>query len=458
MKITQEEIVDSQTIIHIELEDPDLSPYLDQGYRKVVQQVAIPGFRKGKAPRRIVETFIGRESLLNEVLDTMVSEVTDLAIKEQDIDAAGLPSVEMVELDPFTLKATVPIRPEVDLGDYNDIRVDFEPEAVTDGDVDGRVEEIQQSLGTWEEVERPIEFGDLVTLRVVGKVDDTAVIDQEDGVFFLDEDSANPLPGFAQEMVGAEAGQSREFTLAIPDDYRDPSVAGQECSFEVEVKDIKARDLPEIDDEFAKGLPEAYENLEALKTSVHDSLREEADNRANRHYEELVTEALLEVATIELSPVMVEHEIDHIEENQMSFLQQLNIRRDDYLQSIGKTAEEQREESRGEAEKRIRRTFALNKLSEAEDIEIEDSEIDDKIAEMVEAEGPDAHEGHDHSSEDHRDSVSRMLKYEKAVARLVEIAKGESEAESEADESTEDQTEEDQTTREGGGDDDDSEA
>ncbi|MDP6798508.1 MAG: trigger factor [SAR202 cluster bacterium] len=454
MKITQEEIVDSQTVIHIELEDPDLSPYLDQGYRKVVQQVAIPGFRKGKAPRRIVETFVGRESLLREVLDTMVSEVTDLAIKEQELEAAGLPSVEMLELDPFTLKATVPIKPEVDLGDYRDIRVDFEPEAVADEDVDGRVQEIQHSLGTWETVERPIEFGDLVTLKVVGKVGDAVVIDQEEGVFFLDEDSVNPLPGFAQALVGKETEQSHEFNLEIPEDYRDASVAGQQCSFDVDVKEIKERNLPEIDDEFAKGLPEAYESLEVLRTSVRDSLREEADNRANRHYEDLVTDALLEASTIVLSPVMVEHEIDHIEENQASLLQQLNIRRDDYLRSVGKTAEEQREESRDEAEKRIRRTFALNELSDLEGIDADDAEIDAKIEEIEATEDPAAHEGHDHDSVDRRDSVARMLKYEKAVAQLVAIAKGESTP----DPLIEKPEEEDEATPEGGDDDDDSEA
>ena len=111
MKITQEEIVDSETVIHIELEDPDLSPYLDQGYRRVVQRVIIPGFRKGKAPRRIVETFVGRESLLNEVLDSMVMEVTSQAVKEQELDATGLPKIEMVEFEPFTLtfmKSTLP--------------------------------------------------------------------------------------------------------------------------------------------------------------------------------------------------------------------------------------------------------------------------------------------------------------------------------------------------------------
>ena len=148
MKITQDEVVDSETVIHIELEDPDLAPYLDRGYRRMVQRVSIPGFRKGKAPRRIVETFVGRESLLNEVLDSMVAEVTDLAVKEQDLDATGLPKIEMVELDPFTLKATVPLRPDVDPGAYRDIRIPHVPSNVTGEDIDGRLEELFQRHGS----------------------------------------------------------------------------------------------------------------------------------------------------------------------------------------------------------------------------------------------------------------------------------------------------------------------
>jgi len=149
VKITAEEAVDRQTVLQIELEDEDLDPYLDRGYRKVVQRTIIPGFRKGKAPRRIVETYIGRESLLNEVMDDMLPEVTVRAIEEQALDAAGLPRIELIGLEPFTFKATIPLVPEIDLGAYRDIRIEQEPAEVTQEDIDNRLDQVRQSQATW---------------------------------------------------------------------------------------------------------------------------------------------------------------------------------------------------------------------------------------------------------------------------------------------------------------------
>ena len=422
MKITQDEVVDSEAVIHIELEDPDLAPYLDQGYRRMVQRVSIPGFRKGKAPRRIVETFVGRESLLNEVLDSMVVEVTDQAVKEQDLDATGLPKIEMVELEPFTLKATVPLRPDVDPGAYRDIRIPYEPSTVTDEDVDNRLEELRNSQSTWEPAERPVELGDLVTIRVSGSAEGKAIVDEEDTTYFLDEDSDRPIPGFAQKLVGLEAETDHEFTLEVPGDFQDPAIAGKEASFSVRVKEIKQRVLPDLDDEFAKGLPENYDDLDALKKAVGESLKSEGENNDNRQYEDAVVAALLEGATFELSPLMVEHEIRHIEEGQDNLLQRLNIRKDDYLRSIGKTEEEQREEASQQAEQRLRRTFAINKIAELEAVEPSDDEVNERLEQAQEAA---QQTDSDQSDEDRRASVERVLSFEKTVQLLVDIAKGE---------------------------------
>ena len=424
VKITQDEVVDSETVIHIELEDPDLAPYLDQGYRRVVQRVSIPGFRKGKAPRRIVETFVGKESLLNEVLDSMVAEVTGQAVKEQDLDATGLPKIEMVEMDPFTLKATVPLRPDVDPGAYRDIRIPHEPTTVTDEDIDGRLEELRHSQATWEPAERPVELGDLVTLQVSGTAGGQAIVDEQETTYFLDEDADRPLPGFAKKLVGLEAEADHEFALEVPDDFQDAAVAGQEASFSVHVKEIKQRVLPDLDDEFARSLPENHEGLEALKLAVEEALKSEGENNANRQYEEAVVAAVLAGATLELSPLMVEHEIKHIEEGQDNSLQKLNIRKDDYLRSIGKTSEEQREEAREQAEQRLRRAFAMNKIAELEAVETSEDEVNERL-EQVQAAAQQAQQPQpNQSAEDQRASVERMLSLEKTVKLLVDIARG----------------------------------
>ena len=195
MKITQEEVVERQTVLHIELEDEDLDVYLDQGYRRAVQRTVIPGFRKGKAPRRILENFLGRESLLNEVLDSMLPEVTGRAITEQELDAAGLPQIELMELDPFTVKATVPLTPEIDLGSYRDLRLTPESGEVTEEDIQERLDQMRHSMASWEPAERAAEMGDMVTMKALATVEGRTVLDEKDAVFFLDEHTTRPFRG-----------------------------------------------------------------------------------------------------------------------------------------------------------------------------------------------------------------------------------------------------------------------
>ena len=425
MKITQEEVVDNQTTLRIELEEADLNPYLDQGYRRLAPQISLPGFRKGKVPRHIVEGFMGRESLLNEVLDNMVFEVTSKAIEEQAIDSAGVPKIEDLELDPVSFTATIALRPEVELGDYKAIRVPYEPEEVTDEIVSDRIDNIRESLGTWETVERAPQMGDLLNLDALGEIEGEEFWSREDGVLYLDEEGSVPVTGFPQAMVGIEPGQETDFTISIPEDFRDASIAGKEASFTVTVKEVRERALPELNDEFARGLPDGYENLEALQNAVREGMVADAQARLEQEYETEVVQALIDEATITIPPVMLENETNRVLNTQDQFLESANIRRDDYLRSIGKTEEEAEQEAEEEADQRIRRTFALDKVSELENIEVSEQEIDERFNEMYAGQRMRRQE-----RRSRREPLGDMLKYEKTVALLVEIAKSDPEDQS----------------------------
>ena len=434
MKITQEEVVDNQTTLRIELEEADLNPYLDQGYRRLAPQISLPGFRKGKVPRHIVEGFMGRESLLNEVLDSMVYEVTSKAIEEQDIDAAGVPKIEDLDLDPVSFTAIVALKPEVELGDYKSIRVPFGTDEVTDEAVTQRIDNIRESMGSWETVERSPQIGDLLNLDARGEIEGEEFWSREDGVLYLDEEGSVPVTGFPQAMVGIEPGQETEFTLSIPEDFRDASIAGKEASFTVTVKEVRERSLPELNDEFAQGLPDGYENLEALREEVRKGMAADAEARLEQEYESKVVQSLIDEATITIPPVMLENETNRIQNTQDQFLERANIRRDDYLRSIGKTEEEAQKEAEEEAEQRIRRTFALNKVSELEEIEVTDQEIDERFNEMYAGQRMRRQE-----QRSRREPLDDTLKYEKTVALLVEIAKSEdqpAEAQAESNQET----------------------
>ena len=426
MKITQEEVVERQTVLHIELEDEDLDVYLDRGYRRAVQHTVIPGFRKGKAPRRILENFLGRESLLNEVLDSMLPEVTGRAITEQELDAAGLPRIELVELDPFTVKATVPLTPEIDLGSYRDIRLTPESTEVTEEDVQERLDQMRHSMASWEPAERAAEMGDMVTMKALATVEGRTVLDEKDAVFFLDEHTTRPFPGFSQQLVGLPVDEPKDFALTMPDDYSDGTIAGKEAQFAVTVGEIKRRILPDLDDEFAKGFGDGYESVHALRREVEAELTKESENASEQKYRDAIVSALVDGATMELSPVLVEHETEHMTDNQARTLDRVNIRVDDYLRSIDKTEQEMREEMRDEAVQRLTRSFALSKATELEGIEVTDEEVEARVETILsESENrPDSIQ----DSDELKSSVRRMLLVETTMDRLVTIAKGEAPA------------------------------
>ena len=215
MKITQDDVVERQTVLHIELEDDDIDPYLNRTYQRVVQRVNIPGFRKGKAPRSIIEQYFGRESMLNEILDSMLPELTSQAINDQDLDAVGLPSIELEELDPFQFSATVPLRPDVDLGNYTEIRIPKDDIEIEEKDVESRIEQLRLSVATWEPTERSVEFGDMVTAQIKGTVGEKTIFDESDAVYLVNEEIGRPFPGFSEKLVGLEVDKDSQFELAI---------------------------------------------------------------------------------------------------------------------------------------------------------------------------------------------------------------------------------------------------
>ncbi len=423
MKITQDDVVDNQTTLHIELEDEDLGPYLDRGYQRIANQIVIPGFRKGKAPRRVVESMVGRESLLNEVLDSMVFESVGKAIEEQELDSVGIPKIDDLDLDPVQFTAVVPLRPEIDLGAYEDIRVEYEEPEVTDEQIDERLLAIRESLGTWETVERPPQFGDMAVINMTSEVDGESRWQGEESSFYMAEDGRYPVPGFAAELVDLEVGQPSEFTLEIPEDFTDASLVGKEASFNVTVTEVRERVLPELNDEFAQGLPDGFADLDALMTAVREGMTSEAEMQTTMEYRDSVIEALLESATFTIPPVVIETEVERIQDSQRRSLEDANIQVSDYLAAVGMTEEQAEQEAEEQAEQRVRRTLVINKLADLEEVEVTDPEIDEQFNQLYAGQRMRRQE-----RRDVRNSLADRIRYDKAVDAIVSIAKGERDA------------------------------
>ena len=431
MKITQQEIVDRQTVLHIELEEEDLSEYLDRGYRRLVTRADIPGFRKGKAPRAIIERYLGRESLLHEAVDFMLPDATQRAISAQELDAAGTPSVELLELEPVTVKATVALAPEVDLGQYRDIRVEETKKDVSEEDVQERLEALRKAARSWEPVERPVRLNDMVTMDVAGTLEDRKLLDEKKAVHVADPESALPFPGFSQHLEGIVVGEPAEFDLTVPSNYGDTSLAGKQVHFTLAVSDVKEQKLPDLDDEFAKGVGEGYDDLGALREAVTGELQVEAERAQLEQYREAVLGELLKGATVTLPPLLVEHEVEHMAARRDSFVDKLNIRMDDYLRYTGKTEEQAKTELEKRAAEQLSHLYALEALAKREGLEVSEEEIDERVQSLMasgeeQAEGP----SRDLNSDDIRGSIRQTLIMGKALDRLAATARGEVEDQS----------------------------
>ena len=444
MKITQDEIVEQQTVLHIELDDNDIDPYLERAYRKVVQRVNVPGFRKGKAPRRIIEQFFGKETLINETLDSMLPELTGNAISESDLDAVSLPSLNLESIDPVQFSATIPLRPIVDLGTYKDIRLEKQEISLPEDSLNERIEQLRLSVATWEPIERPIEMGDMVSADINGRIAETDILTEKDAVYLINEELERPFPGFSEKLIGLDIDEPAEFDLEIPDDFSDSDIAGQTVIFKVAIKDIKHRVLPELDDDFAQSIGEEHKTLEDLREETEKSLREEAESESSRSYRESIIQELIDCSTVTLPPLLIEHETSRMMEEQERMVTQANMVFDDYIKSVGKTREDLNEEFEKVAKDQLVRSFVMSKLSEQESIEVSDDDTDDRTNELFansEEETPDSSK-----TSEMKEYIKNSMRVERTMERLESIAQGEEYGEIEVN----GHTEEDETK---GGDD-----
>ncbi len=426
MKVTRDKIENSQAFITVEMEPPEVEASLEAAYQRLVKKTNVPGFRKGKAPRAMLERYLGKESLLEDALNSLIPRACEDALKEQEIEAFARPAVEITQTEPLVFKATVPLPPTVKLGDYHSIRLKPEPVASTKKEVTTVIERLRHQQATWEPVEREIAFNDLVVFDIESAASGKPFINQKEAQYQVLEKYPTPLPGFAEQLVGIKRDEEKEFALQIPKDYPDKELADKEASFKVRVSEVKQERLPELNDEFAKGIDPKFKTLDLLRAQVADNLKLRAEERAKRDFEERVIDAVINLSEAEFPPLLVEMEISHLLDQQLRHWRESGRGLEDYLASINKTEEELREDLRPIASKRVTRSLVLNKISEGEKIEISDSEIDAEIEDMIQgaAEGKRGEFKKLLNTPQSRESIKQLLVRRKTIQRLVDIARG----------------------------------
>ena len=424
MKVTKEKTENSQAFLRIEMEPAEVEGYLAGAYHHLVRETNIPGFRRGKAPRVVLERYVGKNGLLEHALNHLLPEAYKKAIKEQGIEAIASPSIEIEQTEPVVFKATVPLRPIVKIGDYHQVRLAPEPVELKEDDVHTVIEQLRRQHGTWEPVERPVDFDDLVTLDVESQVEGKPFINQQGVQYQVLRDQSLPAPGFAEQLAGMKGSEAKEFKIQLPKDYSRSELAEKEAHFKVKVSEVKQPRLPKLNSEFARLVDPELKTMASLRKRVSTNLRLRAEEKAKEEFEERVIGAVVDQSQVEYPPVLVENEIDRLLDQQARWLQ-ASGGLEEYLRQINKTGEELREELRPLATKRVTHSLVLGKIAEEEKIGVGDAEIHAELEKLAQSatgnkdevkkflDSPQAHS-----------SVEQLLITRKTIKRLVEIAKG----------------------------------
>lgn len=383
---TMEKLEGSKVKLTIEVAADEFEKAVQQAYLKTRKNYNVPGFRKGHAPRKVIENAYGWLVFFDEAFDIVYPEAYEAAVKEHGITPVDRPDVSILSCEqgaPVVFAAEVAVKPEVVLGAYKGIEVEKHEYNVTDEMVEAEIDKEREKIASTTEVTgRPVANGDKVNLDYSGSVggvkfDGGTAENQE-----LTIGSGMFIPGFEEQMVGMNPGEEKDITVTFPEQYHSEELAGKEAVFHVKVNAIEETILPEADDEFAKDVSE-FDTIEELRADKRKKLEEaEAQHAKNLRENELITKAC-ENAAVEIPEAMIERQMDHILNDIRYRLSMQGISLEDYCKYTGTSIEDMRKEMRGDAEKRVKSQLVLEAISKAEAIEAAADEIEEKLNEYA---------------------------------------------------------------------------
>jgi len=366
----------------VEVEPERVDEALDRAFRKVVRQVTVPGFRKGKVPRKIFEARFGVEVLYEDAIELLLPETYQEAVKETNIEPVDRPHIDVEQFEkgkPFIYKAKVTVKPEVKLGQYIGLQIPEKDFSVTEEDVQEELRKQQERVAELVPVEDgAVESGDYIRLDFQGFVDGEPIEGGEGENYPLTVGSGTFIPGFEDQLIGMKPNEEKEIKVTYPEDYHVENLKGKEATFRVKVRDIKRKRLPELDDEFAKDVSE-FETLEELKEQIRKDLAERKAEERKQYLQDQALQLATENAEIDVPQAMIEHEIDHMVQEYSQQLRLQGLTLEQYLEITNTTNEQLRENFRETAEKRVRQSLVLEAVAKQENIEVTEEEIEAEL-------------------------------------------------------------------------------
>lgn len=425
MSLQVEKLEKNMAKLTIEVSADELEKALQGAYMKQRNKISMPGFRKGKVPRQIIEKTYGAEIFYEDATNELIPKAYSEAYDESGLEIVSQPSIDVVQIEkgkPFIFTAEVATKPEVTLGEYKGLKVDKVSNRVTQKEIDAKIqEEAEKNARTIVVEGRPVQDKDEVVLDFEGFVDGVAFEGGKGENYPLTIGSGSFIPGFEEQLVGAEPEKEVEVNVTFPEDYHEESLKGKEAVFKCTVHEIKAKEIPEIDDEFAAEVSE-FDTLEEYKADVKTKIKEQKIAEGKAKKEDQAVEQAVANAQMELPEAMIDTQVRQMADEFAQRIQSQGLTLEQYFQFTGMTAEKMMGELRPQAEKRIQTRLVLEAVAKAENIEISDEKVEEELAKMAEAYNMEVEKLKEFMSDHEKKQMKEDMAVQEAVTFLAEQA------------------------------------
>lgn len=422
MSLQVEKLEHNMAKLTVEVAAEDVEKALQAAYLKQRKQINIPGFRKGKVPRQMIEKMYGPEVFYDEAANNMIPDAYAKAYDESELDIVSQPKIEVVQMEkgkPFIFTAEVATKPEVTLGDYKGLKVDKVSTRVTQKEVDEEIEkERERNARTIEVTDRAVQDKDEVTLDFEGFVDGVAFEGGKGEDYPLTIGSGSFIPGFEEQLIGAEIDKEVEVNVTFPKEYHSEELAGKDATFKCTVHTIKAKELPELDDEFASEVSEC-ETMDAYRAEVKKNIKERKERSGKEKKENQAVDQAIENAQMDIPEAMIEFQVRQMADDFARRIQQQGLTVEQYFQFTGMTAEKMMEEMRPQAEKSIKTRLVLEAIVKAENIEVSDERVEEELTKMAEAYQMEVEKLKEFMGENEKKQIKEDLAVQEAITLLV---------------------------------------
>ena len=426
MSLQVEKMEKNMAKLTIEVSAEELDKAMQNAYLKARGKISIPGFRKGKAPRKMIEQMYGKGIFLEDAANALIPEHYSKALEECDLEIVSQPEIDVTQAEPgkaFIFTAEVAVKPEVTLGEYKGVEVPKSETEVTDEDIDAEIKKEQEKNSRTVTVEdRGAENGDITTIDFEGFVDGVAFEGGKGTDYLLTLGSGSFIPGFEDQLVGAKAGDHVEVNVTFPEEYQAAELAGKAAVFQCDVKKVETKELPELDDDFAQDVSE-FDTLAEYREDVKKNLTEKKEKEARAAKENTAVDKAIENAEMEIPDAMLNTQVRQMMNDFASRMQSQGLTMEQYFQFTGMTAEKMQEEMKPQALKRIQTRLVLEKIAETENIEVSEDEVNEEISKMAEMYKMEADKLKELLGDRELEQMKKDMAVQKAVTLVADEAK-----------------------------------